>query len=244
MISRRTTLTLLLALGPVAIAGCEPTYVYAPAVSTAATVSGRLATYTPIPPEAPRGDVRIATFGLVGLRTPGQGDDDEVVAVQLRMVVANNSDKPWTVDTREQRVKLPADGESRAAYVSTDQGAPPVVVVPPGGKREIDLFYPLPEHLEKERWLPAFDLVWKVQTDTRLVVERAPFERLKVEPRPDVSYYGGYGWGYGWGPVYYDPWYPRGAFVGARVYSPVYRSAPPPVIRHRGHVRRAPPARR
>lgn len=199
-------------------------YVYQPAVNTSAMVEGRPASYYAIPPEAPRGDVRLATFGLVDI-TP-QDEDDDMRGVHIRMIVANNADVPWSVDTREQRLALPNDGESRPAYATVDVGQPPVIEIPPGQKRTIDLFFPLPAHMQKEKELPSFDTLWRVQTSGGgFVAERTPFERLDVTPVYDRSYYGaGY---YGaWGPTYwYDPWYPRGAFHGVYV-SPRYIDRP------------------
>lgn len=232
-----TTLVAILTL-----VACERPHVYAPATTSMAVLEGRPAAYVRIPPEAPRGDVRIATFGIAGARRAGDLEATEIHALHLRMAIANDSDVPWSLDTREQRVALPGDGESRAAFASVDVGTAPLVTVPPGDKREIDLFFPLPEHLERTSHLPKFDLVWKVQAGDVAVVERSPFERLDVELTPDPYYYAG--WGYGWTPpYYYDPYYwGGGAFYGVRRGAPVW-VGPPVIIEHRGRVRQAPPAR-
>ncbi len=228
-----------LLLGALALAGCEHQYVYQPAVSTTSAVAGRPASYYTIPPEAPRGDVRVATFGFVDIQPTQQAKGEEKMrGLGVRMVVTNNSDQPWTVDTREQVLALPGKGESRAAFVSVDQGPIPEVTVPPGGKRVIDLFYPLPADMQKASKVPEFDTVWKVRTGTREVVERTPFERLEVEPVYTYSY--DY---YGWGPPYwYDPYYyPSGAFVGVHM-APAY-VAHPVTIRPYSAPAAAPPAR-
>jgi hypothetical protein len=150
------------------------------------------------------------------------------------MIVANNSDKPWTVDTREQRMTLADRGESRAAYASADAGAPPpVVIASPGGKRTVDLYFPLPHEMSEASELPSFDVIWTVQTDARVVTERTSFERVKLEPAPAAEH-----WGYaGVMPYWYDPYYPYGAWPGA-VLPPVYVERP--VIIRPG----APPSRR
>lgn len=242
---RRGRAAAVLALSVAAVSACASRkFVYEPAVSSSAVVEGRPASYYPIPPEAPRGDVRIATFGFADISP--EGSDEEIRALHLRMVIANNSDAQWVVDTRDQRVLLPRDGESRPAFANVDEGTAPVVEIPPGGKRTLDLFYPLPPHLEKASELPSFDTVWRVQTQTGTVAQRTPFERLDVTPAYYGSAYpyayGGYGWGYGWGPpYYYDPWYARGgAFVGVRL-APSYYSRPVVIQRN---VARPPPARR
>jgi hypothetical protein len=225
---------LAIALGLVA---CGRSYVYRPAVSTtAATIAGLPASYYPIPPEAPSGHVRIATMGFAGI-SPRGAPGEEIRALHLRMIVANNSERAWIVDTREQRTVLPSDGESRPAYATASQGEPPRVEIPARDERTIDLFYPLPAHMQKESKVPSFDMLWQVDTDTRRIVERTPFERVQVEPARD-PYPDYYVWG---DPYWYDPYYVRGgAFIGVR-FAPAY-VVRPVVIHHR--VYGVPPGRR
>jgi hypothetical protein len=230
-----SSLFVLAALAPVA---CEKDYVYVPATNTGADVAGIPASDVAIPPESPRGDVRVATFGISDIEPQGAPEGGRVRALHLRMIVANNDQRPWTVDTREQRLALEGRGESRAAYASADAGTPPpLVTVPAGGKRTIDLFFPLPADMEKASELPQFDAIWTVHSDARPVTERIPFERLQVEPPSAYAY----DWGY-WGapPYWYDPSYPYGAWVGVAL-PPVYVERP--VVIHRPPVS-APPARR
>nr|UXE44640.1 hypothetical protein Hi04_10k_c2877_00008 [uncultured bacterium] len=207
---RSAILNLVLA-GCGVLTACGNNYVYAPTVSTSATIGGRLASYYSIPQEEPRGDVRIATFGFAEI---GSREGEETLkALHTRMIVANNSEYPWSVDTREQRIAVPGDGESQPAFATTSGGLPPIVDIPPKEVRTIDLFYPLPPDVQKASKLPSFDTLWTVHTDTREVTERTPFERLTVQPTVGEDY------GYAWGPPYfYDPLLsPTGAFVGARV---------------------------
>jgi hypothetical protein len=222
-----------------AFAGCDREYVYQPTVATTSALSGRPASYYEIPPEAPHGYVQLATFGFAEIQSPG-ADDSKARALHVRMVVADNSDKPWHVDTREQLLSLPNFGESRPAFARADQGTAPVLEVPPGGKVTIDLYFPLPENMQKAKDLPAFDTIWKVQTADRVTTERTPFERLEVVPRYGYDY----GYGYGWGPsYYYDPFYPSAAFIGVGTV-PVYVNRP--VVIHPGASparQAAPPAR-
>jgi hypothetical protein len=191
----------------VAAIGCEENFVYVPATNTGAQVEGRPAANVPIPPEAPRGDVRVATFGVSSIE-PREGSG-EVRALHVRVIVADNTSRPWTVDTREQRVSLAERGESRAAYASADKGsAPPIVTVPAGDKRTIDLFFPLPADMAKASALPRFDAIWTVHTDARPVTERTPFERVAIEPRSAYDER----WG---APYWYDPSYPSAMWIGA-----------------------------
>jgi len=231
MSKRMTAVALSVVLGALAVAGCEHHYVYRPTVATTSAVAGRLASYYAIPPEAPRGSVQLATFGFADIRPTGE--DEELRAIHMRMVVSNNADTAWKIDTREQLLALPGHGQSRPAFASSDAGQGPIIEVPPNGKRTIDLFYPLPEHMQDASDLPAFDTLWKVETSTRVVSDRTPFERLEIVPRYAYEYDDYWGPGYYY---YYDPYYVRGgAFVGVRI-APSYGHRPV-VIRPHGGAR-------
>jgi hypothetical protein len=212
-----------------ALAGCERDYMYAPTVATTSAVSGRPASYYEVPPEAPRGYVQVTTLGFADIQRQGtSGSEERARAIRLRMVVANNSDKPWHIDTREQLLSLPNFGESRPALAISSAATAPAIEIPAGGKREIELFYPLPAFMDSAKELPAFDTIWKVQTDTRLVTDRTPFERLELESPYSYGYgYAyGYGYGYGWGmPYWYDPFYSRTAFYGVYAWPGGYGGA-------------------
>ncbi len=187
---------ILFAAGVVA---CSPQYTYVPATNATSTIAGRSAADYPIPPAAPQGDVRIASFGLTNLTTTAK-PEEKIRAVHLRMVVANNSAAPWQVDTREQRLDLRGFGPGRAAFASASGGsAPPLVVIPAGEKRTVDLFFPLPASEQHASKVPAFDALWRVTTGAGVVAERAPFERIRIEPPPGLYDYGP--------PYYYDPGY-------------------------------------
>ena len=208
-------------------------YTYVPATNTSAMIAGRPASYYAIPPEAPRGDLRVATFGFADV-APASDESVRLRSIHVRMIVANNATAPWTVDTREQRLTLPGSGESRAAYASVNQGAPPIIDVPPGQARTIDLFYPLPAAYRDADKLPAFDIAATVRTDTQAVTERTPFERLEIAD-------GGYdGYAY-YGPYWYDPYYPY--YYPGRPWGGFGFTYVSPVIihGHGRHVHGAPP---
>jgi hypothetical protein len=186
-------------------AGCSSDYIYQPAEHATAQILGRTAAHYEIPAQAPQGDVRIASFGIAKVQRQDMPDQKQRM-VHLRMIVANNSQQHWTVDTREVRINLPGAGEVQAtiARVSDAQGS--VVDVAPGGQRQLDLFYPLPAGMEKASKLPQFDAVWTVHTPEQTVAERTPFDRLYVYPTYAYGYGPGWGW-YGWGGPWHDPWY-------------------------------------
>jgi len=200
----------IVTLPGLALAACAPSYTYHPAEHATGTINGRVAAYYQIPPAAPQGDVRLASFGL-GAVGPANGSAESAPALHLRMVVSNNGPEPWTVDTREQKLDIEGSGLTAPALSTTREGNAglSLVTVAPGSKSVIDLFFPLPPNQKSAASIPAFDAIWSVHAGEQDVVERTPFDRLRVEP----DYYPGY-YGYWEGPYWYDPWYPWG-FRGA-----------------------------
>jgi hypothetical protein len=221
-----------LALG-LALGACSSdAYVYSPTTNTNATLEGKPAAAYPIPPERPTGDVRIASIGFADLAAKGVPEAGKVRSIHVREIVENDSRAPWTIDTREQRLTIDEGDASRAAFARADPGStgPPLVQVAPGATRAVDLFFPVPAPMSKARTLPAFDAVWTVTTDQRVVIERTPLERIEHLPR--------YAGDEAYGAYWYDPAYPSGAFKGAAV--------PPALIGHPLVVEQAParPVRR
>jgi hypothetical protein len=187
MSTRRTLASLGLASALAASACVEHEYVYKPVAHASAEIAGEVAASYAIPPEAPRGDVRIASFGFVDI-APRDAPDLKSPALHVREIVANNGNDPWTLDTRGQRLSLESGlsgGEdSEPVYFTTEsEVAPPIVIVPPGGKRTIDLFFPVGQAFGEADELPAFDIVWTVKTPSRAITERTPFERIELLPR-------------------------------------------------------------
>jgi hypothetical protein len=133
-------------------------------------------------------------------------------------------------------IELPRRGQSRPAYATVDKGTVPAVEVPTREARTIDLFYPLPKEMQDADRLPSFDTIWTVHVGDRLVTQRTPFERMKVEPQRDWRLEAGAVWG---PPYWYDPLYPELGFWEAPpvfVERPVVivpRSFPPPARRVR-----------
>jgi len=207
---RRLALALVCALF---FGGCANSYYYTPAEQANATVSGYPAARYVIPEGTNQGDVRVSTFGVKDLRL--NGDEEEAVrSLHVRLIVANqNGTQDWSVDTRNIQVQYTGiQGQRAPAFANANDRGMPVVVVPPGASRTIDLYYPLPPEISGAKDLPQFDVVWAVQTDNQVVAERTPFERRKIEPAPAYGY--GYGVGFGAYPYWwYDPWF-YGGFYG------------------------------
>lgn len=216
-IGRVTALAVVLAAG-----GCATNqYLFVPTENATATTEGYPAARYPVPPESPRGTVYVASFGVVSADVAHHGPQTPML--EVRMTVSNDSGAgPWTVDTREQLLEIPGAGPSRAAAMNSDQQGGPVLTVPPGQKRTLDLYYPLPPSMPTaDKLAPSFDLMWRVQTPERLVAQRTPFDKQRIEPAAQPMYADV---GLGWGPYWwYDPFYPGLAFY------------PTPLILHPAH---------
>src|SRR6185369_17976194 len=85
----------LLALG----AACAPSYVYRPTEMVNAETAGYPTARYPVPPESPRGEAYVTSFGIVDMDVaPGI----KAPLLNVRLAVANNSTEIWQLDTRQQ----------------------------------------------------------------------------------------------------------------------------------------------
>jgi hypothetical protein len=198
------------------MAGCAGTsdYVYTPDTANA-TVAGLPAARTPVPPEKPQGAIEVTSYGVTDLRR----GDENIPALHVRAVVTNDGDDaPWTVDTTQQMVAIPGEGQSRALFVNSDVNTLPTVTIARHERRVLDFYFPLPATVRGESQLPRFEMLWQVNTPERAVASRTSFER--VDKEPDVAYATvPVGWPLwaGYGPYWwYDPFYPRAVFIHTR----------------------------
>jgi hypothetical protein len=206
------TVALLVATGALALASCaeSESYVYRPTEMATAATQGYATARYPVPPEAPRGEVYVTSFGVMQMDVAPQATAS---MLQIRMTVTNNNgDQPWLIDTRQQLADLGPEGRSRAAYVNTDVQGSPLISVAPGTQRVIDLYYSLPLGMQGAASLPAFDFLWRVEIPGRPVAERTPFARDRLQDgagAPYPPYVASLGWGPYW---WYDPLYPALTF--------------------------------
>lgn len=222
--ARRLSAVALVALLAVGC-GAPFDYFYRPAENATAVASGLPAARYVIPPNEPRGDVRITSFGITEI---GHEDGPDLPSIHVRMVVANNGDAhPWSIDTREVLIDL-HDGKPRGpAFANVGRGTLPVVTIPTAQQRVLDLFYPLPRDRQDAEDIPAFDVVWRLATADKVFVERTPFERVEIERVPPVD------WQLVYGPAWwYDPWYPGVTILRPTVMMST-RPLPPAHIRIR-----------
>jgi hypothetical protein len=211
-------------LGSLVLSACAPEYVLAPTVRANAIVAGMPASDYPIPPEAPKGDVRVTAPGVVDLRANQSSPTTH--ALLVRMVASNAADLTWRLDTREQYVAIGGQGQTGAAYVNADvpvnADAPgsPIIEIPPGQKHTIDFYFPLPPGIQKNGDIPAVDFSWRVETSAGAIAQRTPFERFEVvPPAPAVDYTVGVGYGPYW---WYDPFWPAVAYPHPYFIGPAY----------------------
>lgn len=201
------------------LAACGSQYTYRPAENATAQVRGRTAADYQIPTQAPQGDVRLASFGFSRVSPPNAPPDQVERVLHLRMVVANNGAQPWHVDTNQQLLDISGVGKYAPAFARSPEGIAgfPSVDIPAGGKRTIDLFYRLPAGMNRAANISQFDEIWRVDIPGQTVVQRTPFERLRVEPYYAYGY-GPYGYyGGGWGPYWYPGdvgWFGPDWYVG------------------------------
>jgi len=195
--------------------GCATTseYVYSPD-SANAVAAGLPAARTPIPQEQPQGAIEVTSYGVTELRR----DATAVPALHVRAVVTNDGDDtPWTLDTTQQLVEIPGEGQSRALYVNADVGTLPNVMIARHERRVLDFYFPLPDTVRDASHLARFELLWQVTTPARTVASRTAFDR--VDKETDVAYERTVMWPawVGLGPYWwYDPFYSRVVFVHAR----------------------------
>jgi hypothetical protein len=219
--------------------GCagSSNYVYTPDTANA-MAAGLPAARTPIPQERPEGAIEVTSYGVTEL----QRDSVDIPALHVRAIVTNDGDDaPWTVDTTQQLVEIPGEGQSRAMYVNADVGTLPRVTIGKHERRVLDFYFPLPDTMSDESHLSRFDLLWQVHTPARTVASRTSFDRVdRVDQDQQVAYgtvvapwplWAGYG-PYWW----YDPFYPRTVFLHARPYG-FHGGGPVAVGRFGGHFR-------
>lgn len=187
-------------------------YAYVPEGATARP-DGRPVSRIAIPPERPRGEVRVESMGVTRLEARGARDID---AIHVRMTVGNDSDdRTWAVDTREQLLEIRGEGRSQPIFVNSDRDSIPIIQIARREQRVLDLYYPLPSTMSEADDLPGFDLLWQVDTGDRPVAQRTAFTRVSTEPRP--TYHVATVFHAGWGPYWwYDPFYTRNVFIHHR----------------------------
>lgn len=222
----------LLAVALAAASGCAHELVYQPAVLGG---SGGPAVRYPIPPESPRGDVYVTSFGFSELEVGPGGQRASLL--HARLAVSNGGPGPWALDGRQQELIVPGQAPLVPAFMNSDAGLGPLYPIPPGQSRVVDFFYAVPPPMDRIEALPSFALAWRILAGVEPIAQRTPFQRVSEEAEPSSGPYPPYvfiglGFGVGW---WYGPFY-------AYHYPPVIRGYYYPPIRGRtsGNWRGAP----
>lgn len=209
--------------------GCAETrYYHQPNEQVTATLSGFPAARYGVPPSVPRGEVTAATFGVATVEVRGRSS---IEALHVRVQVSNDDDDgPWALDTRSVRAELAGAAPYRPAFVNGTATDLPIVSIPRGSRRTIDFYFTLPPDLAGASDLPAFEVIWEVQTPRRAVARRTPFERMRLDPVVTTF---DYARGLGRGPYWwYDPFFYPGPMIATpilvnRLRPRTYVGAPP-----------------
>jgi hypothetical protein len=170
------------------LCGCGTYYAFVPQSPPVTTVKAfnRDAAFYNIPEGSPHGDLRIVSYGVerlvAGNPDAPNADDPTAAAIHLRVMLENTGQQPWSFDTREQQIDMEGQGTETVAYAVSDRegDGPPVVQLPFGVTRVVDLFYPLPPGMDDAAEIPAFRAITLVHTDAGNVVETTPFRRIEI----------------------------------------------------------------
>jgi hypothetical protein len=190
-------------------------YGYRPTGPVATAEAGFPASHYAVPPESPRGEVYVTSFGT---RDIGTGGDGNGPVVHVRLAVANHSgDSAWALDPGQQTLTLSGAAPRRPDFMEIDGARDGNTTIGRGQRRVFDLYYRMPPGADGAGGVPAFDLQWQIDAGGKTVAERTSFVR---EPYDDygegtrtqvavgvVAPWWAFGYGPGWwGWGLYGPW--------------------------------------
>ena len=224
----------LLLLCGISVGCATERYGFRPAATVTTTEAGFPASRYPVPPDAPRGEVYLTSFGTREVET---GGDARAQLIHVRLAVANQEgDAAWSVDPGQQLLVTPGVAPQKPDFMEIDGRHDGNPTVGRGQRKVIDLYYRMPGGARDADRLPTFDLQWQINAGGKLVAERTPFVREAYRDygesnrrsvavgvvAPWWAYgYGPWGWGgwYGpWGYPYYGPYVGVGLGFGYRGY--------------------------
>jgi hypothetical protein len=225
MKSNKWAFVMLSALSTVGLGCATERYGFRPA-TVASSEGGLPASHYVVPPEAPRGEVYVTSFG-----TRDVGDGGEAAGSQLihvRLAVANqSSDAPFTVDPGHLLLVAPGAAPQRPDFLEVDGRQSANTEIGRGQRRMFDVYYRMPGGAADARRVPSFDFDWQVNAGGKLVADRTPFVR---EPYRDYEEAGrttlavgvAAPWWWGWyGPPWWGWYGPYGPYAyGGYGYGP------------------------
>lgn len=157
---------------------CAHEYVYAPVASAA---RGGPVGYYLVPPNAPRGEVYVTSFGFTELQI---GPARTATVLHLRLAVSNGGATPWTVAGPAQRAVAAAEEPQGPTFLNTNAGQGPIYQVLPGRANVFDLYYALAPPLDPQS-VGGFALDWSIDAGGQIVADRTWCLRYEAGP---ISY--------------------------------------------------------
>jgi hypothetical protein len=162
------------------LAACASQNAYVPEEHATTTLGGRTAASYALPSERdPRGNLRVASAGISKLKRNGV---EVGKAIHVRIAISHRGGGSIALDARRQRLQLPDGRELAPAYLVSPRATSPVVSVPPGASRTIDLYFPMPSDWLSRRSPYRFDVAWRVWTANGEVSRVTPFDRVSFDP--------------------------------------------------------------
>lgn len=167
----------MMGIGALALAGCAD-YAYVPAATAtaAATAPTKTAAYRVGDGQAP-GEVRVRSTGIGPL--PAEAGQ-RGWALHVVMTMSNRGATPWRVDARRETIVLDGERVERAPLYARAAGGGPVVGVPPGTTRTLDLYYALPPEAARPSRLASFSARWRVDSAAGALAGETPFQRVNL----------------------------------------------------------------
>jgi len=156
-----------------------------------------------IPPDAPRGVVELASYGLAEL-TPEGGRP--ITALHVRMTVTNDRDDvPWSVDFTRTRLDIRGERRIAPTFVNSNLPTLPLAILSRGERALADLYFAVPARVAAEGDLTSFDVTWAVARDSRLLESRTRFEHARTRAPAETTPVPPLGAARAW---WFDPEYP------------------------------------
>jgi hypothetical protein len=140
----------------------------------------------------PSGDerVKISSLGVTGLKLQEGYNTWPVRALHVRMVVHNDSKDVWTMEAYHQKALISGSVHARPTVSAVDGKEMALAVFEPGETRTFDLFYELPDKVDRPGAIPNFHVDWRIDTPGRVVaMHDTEFTRYDVmaKPKPKVK---------------------------------------------------------
>lgn len=181
----RIAWALALATTTALAAGCGAggQYVYQPLAPSGKPAPGGPAARYALPAEAPAGELRIGSPGIVTMTN--RDTKRTYHALQVAMSIRDDKDtEPWRFAPYSQLAFLPERGWVKP-FLVTENGRAlrGDIEIARGKTRTLQLFYALPPTANTERLLSSFAITWQVETPSAVVVHDTRFQRLRVPLR-------------------------------------------------------------